>query len=271
MRFVAPQVHPESGEAVAPGPAAGTRVHDPSDLNANPLQAFATFAFLVLTLFTAASTRLPHYIAPAYPALSVLTAALIAHWLQERQSLARRFAVYLTSTAIFLYAVAALLTAKPRKALHNPQLRDGYSTPDNRESVALLQQLSLTNAPVALGGARDTQPKDLPGPLLVWRQTPVVPLTTDAFYAHRLAQQVTLALPPANLPPSPYFNQPQLLTPLLNTSHLLLLDRALLPDLPANVEAIPLVTGPTQAIVVLRPRASSSGVSPSIDPNRRVK
>ncbi|HLI75731.1 MAG TPA: hypothetical protein VKV02_02205, partial [Acidobacteriaceae bacterium] len=207
----------------------------------DPLQAFAVFALAVLLLFTAASTRLPHYIAPAYPALSTLTAALLHGWLGTRFPLGRAAAFRVTAAAVVLYAAAAFLTAKPRKALHNPQLRPGYTTPDNRESVSLLQALRHTSTP-------------LPGgPLLVWRAGPVVPVTTDAFYAGRPAQQVSLAAPPAGLAPDPYFNDPRPLSVLLSSPHLLLIDRALLPRLPPHLTLQPIATGPTQVLAVAAP------------------
>ena len=146
-----------------PSTATRQNVQHRSRRPSNPLQALATFFLILLILFTAASTRLPHYIAPAYPVLSALTAALITRWLQASLPLTRALAFQLASAALILYAASAILTAKARKTLHNPELRTGYYTPDNRESVALLQQLrhSHTSLP--------------PGPLLVWRQTPSSP------------------------------------------------------------------------------------------------
>lgn len=209
--------------------------------SADPLQAFAVFALITIALFTTARTRLPHYIAPAYPELSALAASLLARWLQSRPEQLRRTAIRLAPAAILLYAAAAFLTAKPRKALHNPQLRNGYTTPDNRESAALLQNHQNTAAPLP------------PGRLLVWRQTAVVPLTTDAFYAGRLAQQVSLASPPRDLPLDPYFNDPQPLANFLDSPHLVLVDRSLIPQLPPGAALLPLATGPTQELAILAP------------------
>ncbi|HEY0785515.1 MAG TPA: hypothetical protein VGD62_06560, partial [Acidobacteriaceae bacterium] len=197
-------------------------------------------------LFSAAGTRLPHYIAPTYPALSALTAAFLAARLQRRRPLPIRSSLALTGTALLLYLAATLLTAPSRKALHSAQSSTGYITPDNRESIALLQQLQHTSTPLP------------PGPLLVWRQNPIAPLTTDAFYARRLALQVSLAPPPDGVARDPYFNDPLPLSDLLATPHLVLLDRSLLAQLPPGTSTTLLATGPTQELAILQLHPSST-------------
>ena len=206
-----------------------------------PLQALALYALTTFLLFTVAQTRLPHYIDPCYPTLSALTGCLIARWYRARSTQARRDAARLASLVLPLYVGATLLTAAPRKALHSPTMRTGYSTPDNRESVVLLHHLQELSATLPAG------------PLLVWRQTAVVPLTTDAFYAHRLAEQVSLAPPPPNLPRDPYFNDPHPLASSLQAPHLVLLDRSLLATLPPGMAITLLAEGPTQDLAILYP------------------
>jgi 4-amino-4-deoxy-L-arabinose transferase-like glycosyltransferase len=48
------------------------------------LRVWAIFGVVTVAFFSVIQTRLPHYIAPAYPALSVLTAVWIADWLSPR-------------------------------------------------------------------------------------------------------------------------------------------------------------------------------------------
>ena len=220
-------------------PAALTATFRRPDLSL--LRPLALFALVELVLFSAARTRLPHYIAPAYPPLAAITAAWLASRFAALGQPSRSLGWQLALVAVVLYAALAALTDRPRRALHAPELLNGYTTPDNRESVALLQQLKRL---------QQTLPE---GPLLVWRQSPVVPLTTDAFYARRLAQQVALVPPPPDLPLDPYDNQPHPLTDFLNTRQLLLLDRALIPQLPGGMTLIPLATGKSQQLVILVP------------------
>src|SRR5882757_2914050 len=46
------------------------------------LRVWAMFALVVVGFFTVVQTRLPHYIAPAYPALAVITAAFLTDYLE---------------------------------------------------------------------------------------------------------------------------------------------------------------------------------------------
>ncbi len=223
--------------------------------NENSLQALALYVLITFLLFTAAQTRLPHYIAPCYPALSALTGCLIARWYRARSTASRRTTARLAPLALTLYVAATLLTAAPRKALHNPTMRNGYTTPDNRGSVALLQQLQRTETPLP------------PGPLLVWRQYAVVPLTTDAFYARRLAEQVSLTPPPAGLPLDPYFNNPYPLTQAVSTPRLLLFDTSLAAQLPAGFLLQPIAQESGQALAILSRNAPTEGTTPSHSPS----
>ncbi len=49
------------------------------------LRAWSIFAVAVIGFFTVVQTRLPHYIAPAYPALALLTSVFLADRLRELQ------------------------------------------------------------------------------------------------------------------------------------------------------------------------------------------
>lgn len=201
------------------------------------LRVFSLFALTVLCLFSLVKTRLPHYIAPVYPALSALTAVLLAR-LFSRLRVGWR---PLTAGAAALYGLAALATTHARGALHSAHLPDGRLTPDNRDVARLLQQaqpqLSLA-----------------PGPLLLWRANAATPVTTAAFYSRHLVQQVALTLPAAGIPQDPYVFAP---APLLQAAgggeHLLLMDCNLLPSLPETLGLRPLLKSPTLLLAEVHP------------------
>ncbi len=242
--------HPPSHSLALPSPAAGREPDSPAPAPLYALQPLAVFALVQLALFTAVRTRLPHYIAPAYPPLAAVTGSWLAGLVAAappalRSAHPRRAILGCLGAAALLYALAAILTTSARRALHSPGFIAGYTTPDNREAAMLLQ---------ALGSRVQRQRLLVPsGPLLVWRRGPVVPVTTEAFYARRLVQQVTLAPPPVDLPRSPYSNAPVALRQALPAPRLLLLEKALLPQLPQDLSFRPLLDGSTEAIGVLSP------------------
>jgi 4-amino-4-deoxy-L-arabinose transferase-like glycosyltransferase len=208
-----------------------------------PLRPFAIFALVTLTLFTLVQTRLPHYILPAYPALTLLTAAWLANWIANllTHHPSRRFPARAIPAAIALYLLGALLTAGPRKSLHSPRLANGTVTPDNREQVALLKRVFLHPDPAVAS---------IPGPLLSWRTGTYNPIPTTIFYANRPIQQVQLAPIPPATPRDIYAYNPIPLTQAVqsqptDTPRLILLDRSLLPTLPATLCFTPIATSST--------------------------
>jgi 4-amino-4-deoxy-L-arabinose transferase-like glycosyltransferase len=207
------------------------------------LRPFALFALTVLTLFSIAQTRLPHYIAPAYPALAVLTAAWIAArlgpWLVVPHPLPRLLKCIAATLA--LYTVAALLTANSRKSPHAPHLPNGDTTPDNREQIALLKQVFQHPQPGVT---------NIAGPLLTLRSGSYNPIPTTVFYSGRQVQQTILT---PNLPvpkTDKYTNDPILLTLALadHQPHLLLANRSLLSTLPRSIRFQPLAERTTLAL-----------------------
>lgn len=207
-----------------------------------PLLPFAVFALLEFIFFSAIRTRLPHYIAPLYPPLAAITGTWLATRLTPRAPNLRHGPAKLALAAVSAYVLLALLTSAPRKALHAPVLGPGLTNPDNRESAGLLQRLQ---------SAKQSLPA---GPLLVWQAGPVIPITTDAFYARRTAQQVSLAGPPSGVTPSIYFNDPASLTDAVPAPRLLLLDSVLLPQLSEKFSYKPLLTGPSQTVAIVTPK-----------------
>jgi 4-amino-4-deoxy-L-arabinose transferase-like glycosyltransferase len=190
------------------------------------LRVFGLFALTTFILFTLVQTRLPHYIVPLYPTLSLLAAA----WLADRLPTRTRITKFATA-AVAIYGLFAWITASPRKSLHSPRLANGTVTPDNREQVALLKQ-----------AFRSPETQSIPGPLLTWRTGTYNPIPTTVFYANRPIQQVTLdALPTSTR--DKYANDPIPLTPsIVPHPTLILLDRTLLPELPATLTFHPIAT-----------------------------
>ena len=188
------------------------------------LRAWAVFSLVVIAFYTAVQTRLPQYIVPAYPALSVLTAAWLAGRLRPMLA-ARRPAGYWVKLglAVSALAIAAVwLTTPARKSLHSATLADGTILPDNKDSIALLRDASRHPLPT------------VPGPLLLWRHDRIMSIATDVFYSRRQVEQVELTLPPPGTPTDPYTYNPQLLDQAVTAEpRLILLDRSLIPCLPS--------------------------------------
>ncbi|WP_158819570.1 glycosyltransferase family 39 protein [Granulicella sp. S156] len=194
------------------------------------LRVFAVFSLVVIVFFSAVKTRLPHYIAPAYPALAALTAAwLAAQW--RRFSLDRKKAsvrVSIVAAAVVAYIACTLITIGPRKQLHSPMLSNGLVTGDNKDAVLLLRSVFR-------------HPQPIQGPLLVWNQARFVPIPSSIFYAQRPVQQVTLQPVPPGTPVERYLFDPEPLSEAMaNGPRLLLLDRTLVPEIPADYTYSPI-------------------------------
>jgi hypothetical protein len=214
------------------------------------LRPFAIFALVVLVLFSIAQTRLPHYIAPIYPALSVITAVWLETCLRPRLLASpnpRTFARKSAAAALAAFGIAALLTAAPRRSLHSPRLPNGDTTPDNREEIALLKQ--ALQPPSAKTPETDRQ-------LLFLRAGTYNPTPALVFYSRRIVQQVVLNDLPLDTHRDRYTNDPIPLTRQLHDRepHLLLADRALAAQLPPELIFQPIASGPTMVLGRVRLR-----------------
>ena len=190
-----------------------------NSLRRNRLRIFALFSLVVVLAFTLVQTRLPHYIAPAYPALAVVTASYLSDRLQPFL-LERRPALFWTrlATAALVISIASILaTGHARGSLHSTTLANGTVLPDNKEAITLLRAFPAT------------QPFD--GPLLVWHQGPIF-VATDCFYSRRpvlrvLASPSTVAEAQLYVPPA----EP-LSVAVASGPRLILLDRDLVSQIP---------------------------------------
>ncbi|HEY4358182.1 MAG TPA: glycosyltransferase family 39 protein [Acidobacteriaceae bacterium] len=206
------------------------------------LRLFSIFALVVLTFFSAVQTRLPHYIAPMYPALTLITAVYAADklraWRVPQQAAIQRTGWVLAALA--LWGVGALVTTAPRKRLHSAKFAPGAPPPDNRELAQLLKDVRRRS--------------DLPdGPLLLWNAAHDVPITPAVFYAQRPVRQINLCPDSSGEPPDKpdkYTNDSQTLGEATATGEprMILLDRSLLSGLPADEVFVPLESGKTLAV-----------------------
>ena len=193
------------------------------------LQPWALFAVVTVAFFTVIQTRLPHYIAPAYAALAVLTAVWIADWIKSRPSSANLVRPALATAAI--WAASILATHSTLKSLHSANLA-GPNLLDNREADAILKSTPLPATP---------------GPLLYLRDGRVQSIATVVFYAQRPVQQVTLG--PSNSPHDLYMFSPQLLNEAIESEpRLILLDKSLIPALPATLTYTPIRSSATEEV-----------------------
>lgn len=221
------------------------------------LRIFAVFALVVLVFFTIVQTRLPHYIAPVYPALSAVTGVYLARLMHRALNRWQAFSTRsaLTVGAALLWALTVALTAHARKDLHSPRMTNGTVTPDTHEPAALLKQ--------AFAHQRSEE-----GPLLLWTEPPIAPITTALFYSRRAVQQVELT--PATQQPAiyDYTWNPALLTDQLGTSpRLLLAERSLLAQLPGDLTFTPINSSPRWVLgTIARHTPQPAGYSRLITP-----
>ena len=193
---------------------------------ATSLRAFAIFALITLTFFTLVQTRLPQYIVPIYPALAVVTAVYLADRLRPLSAVPRLDALPL-KLAIVAVSIATIWTTTPaRKALHSAN-STGVPASDSKDSTALLRDLL-------------NHPQLISGPLLVWHPGRVMSMPTDVFYARRPVEQVQL-IPLAPAAPDRYTFNPQPTSEVTTTQpRLILLDRGLVPQIPAGFTYTPI-------------------------------
>ncbi len=222
------------------------------------LRAWSIFALVVIGFFTAVQTRLPHYIAPAYPPLSAVTAIFLASRLRELQQRRRQSpASFWTTVAVIVTAICvacAFLTSGPRRRLHQAKV-----SPDivyaEKESIQLLRDVFSHPQPV--------QP-----PLLAWWEGNQRSIATSVFYAGRPVRQVQLQPAPDGIPIDKYLFQPERLADALASGpRIILLDKYLVQQIPAGFSYRPIVSGRFHGSRSHRPTIDTDGF---VKASRRV-
>jgi len=211
-------------------------------LKRKELRAWAIFALVVIGFFTVIQTRLPHYIAPAYPALALLTSVFLADRLRQFQRTRRRpllsFWTTVTIAAISICIASAFLTSAPRRRLHEAKVSTDVVYAE-KESVQLLRDVF-------------SHPQPVPGPLLVWWEGNARSIATSLFYARRSVQQVQLKPLPAGTPTDKYLFQPETLEDAVSPGpRIILLDKSLVQQIPSEFSYRQILTGRAMEVGVI--------------------
>jgi 4-amino-4-deoxy-L-arabinose transferase-like glycosyltransferase len=213
-------------------------------LRRSSLRAWAVFAIVVLGFFTLIQTRLPHYIAPAYPALSLLAAVFLAQWIRERQRNSRlsrtSFWAIASSAAVLICVVSATLTAAPRGRLHQAKVSTDTVSAE-KESIVLLRNVF-------------SSPPEVPGPLLVWWEGDARSIATSVFYAKRPVQQVQLHPLQAGVPTDKYLFKPETLRDAVPAPRIILLDSYLVAQIPPDLSYKRIAAGRWMEVGLIQPR-----------------
>jgi 4-amino-4-deoxy-L-arabinose transferase-like glycosyltransferase len=205
-------------------------------------RAWATFVVVVLVFFTAVQTRLPHYIAPAYPALALLTSVFLANGLRElrqrrRQSLTSFWTTF-TMAATSLCIASALLTSGPRRKLHQAKVGNDIVYAE-KESIQLLREVF-------------SRPQPVQGPLLVWWEGNARSIATSVFYARRPVQQIQLQFRPIGVLTDKYLFQPQTLEDAVASGpRIILLDKYLVQQIPSAFSYRQIASGRSMEVGVI--------------------
>ena len=192
------------------------------------LRVWAIFAAVAVAFFTLIQTRLPHYIAPAYPALALLTAVWVGDWIKAWLTQRRQSWLRVVSASAATWVITILLTHSALKNLHSAQLGDGITLLDNKEADTLLRDALR-------------QPISVAGPLLLWREGRVQSIATVIFYARRPVQQIQLEPPTPGSSRDRYMFDPELLDDAVGLEpQLILLDKSLIAQMPPQFTFTPI-------------------------------
>jgi 4-amino-4-deoxy-L-arabinose transferase-like glycosyltransferase len=206
------------------------------------LRAWSIFAIVVVGFFTIVQTRLPHYIAPAYPALAMLTSVFMADRLRKLQRRSRQSPTsFWTTATIFITSICiagAFLTSGPRRKLHQATVGPDIVYAE-RESVSLLRDVF-------------SKPEPVSGPLLAWWEGDARSIATSVFYARRPVQQVQLQPLSAGVPTDRYLFQPEILKDAVSSGpRIILLDKYLVPRIPSEFAYKQIVSGRSMEVGII--------------------
>ncbi len=214
-------------------------------LRRKQFRAWSVFTLVVVGFFTIIQTRLPHYIAPAYPAFAAITSIFLANSLrafqQKRQRPPRAFWIRATLLITAACLASALLTSGPRRRLHQAKVGPDIVSAE-KESIQLLREVFR-------------HPQPVQGPLLVWWEGDARSIATSIFYSRRAVQQINLEPLPAGVPTDKYLFQPETLDEAIASGpHLILLDRYLVGQIPSEFSYRPILVGRSMEVGVIAHR-----------------
>jgi 4-amino-4-deoxy-L-arabinose transferase-like glycosyltransferase len=206
------------------------------------LRAWAIFAVVVVAFFSVVQTRLPHYIAPAYPPLALLTSVFLADCLREFQRRRRQpllsFWTTFTILATSLCIASAFLTSVPRRKLHEARVTTDVVYAE-KESIQLLRDVF-------------SRPQPVQGPLLVWWDGNARSIATSVFYARRPVQQIQLQPVSVGVPTDKYLFQPQTLADAVAPGpRIILLDKYLVQQIPSEFSYKQIISGRAMEVGVI--------------------
>ncbi|MEI9978922.1 MAG: glycosyltransferase family 39 protein [Edaphobacter sp.] len=211
-------------------------------LRKKQLRAWAVFALVVVGFFTIIQTRLPHYIAPAYPAFAIITSVFLADRLRAlQQRHPQTSASFWTKAAIFIVAtclLSAWLTNGPRRRLHQAKVGPDIVSSE-KESIQLLREVFR-------------QPQPVQGPLLVWWEGNARSIATSVFYSQRPVQQIQLQPLPTHTTTDKYLFQPIPIEEAVSAGpRLILLDRYLIQQIPAEFSYRQILSGRSMEVGII--------------------
>jgi 4-amino-4-deoxy-L-arabinose transferase-like glycosyltransferase len=206
------------------------------------LRAWAIFALVVVGFFTVVQTRLPHYIAPAYPALAMFTSIYLADRFRELQLRRQQSPISFWATATILTVsigiASAFLTSDPRRKLHEAKVGPDIVSAE-KESIQLLRDVF-------------SQPQPVQGPLLVWWEGSARSVATSVFYAMRPVQQVQLQPLSDSMPIDKYLFKPETLAEAVASGpRIILLDKYLVQQIPSRFSYKQIISGHSMEVGVI--------------------
>ncbi len=138
-------------------------------------RVWSVAAILVVAFYTLVRSRLPHYVAPAYPAIAAVIGVFLAAEWERARSWPRRRQVAVLSAAALIWSGGLHVTAGARKRLHSAVGTGGWTAAEEREAIGLLRRADL--------------PRE-EAPVLAWWTEPQRPIATCIFYARHSVQQL---------------------------------------------------------------------------------
>ncbi len=198
------------------------------------LRVWAVFALVVLAFFSLVQTRLPHYVAPVYPALTVIVAVYVAGEMRQFRRAAEGRRLVAAALLALLWGGTVAITAGPRGRLHSAAGTGGWSAAEEREAIGLLR------------GARR---EGMPGPVLTWWTEPSRSVAASVFYSRLKVEQVEVGVAGPSAKRERYTADARSLGEAAGSpQRLILLETKLLPELPRDFVYRRLRAGPTMEV-----------------------